>query len=469
MSPPSPTAAAPPTTSPEKLIIGTAAVCLGLLLIASLVWFFGWDNSNPDVTAYWRAGVNLRQGNPVYGPAPPGVSPKAFIYPPAFAVLFAPLTTLPTLWGYATWMVLHGVFLAWLVWAAARLAGLGTRTAQCRYLALLLLWLPAAVGGDFQEGQVNLLVAAMVATALLLIDERRPWSGGLMLALATHIKLLPLVLLLPLLIQGRRQAVAAAVAGTIALGLLPAVLTIPLEGWSAGLWRAVSLHVDFWQSVVAPALSDAEVAGAQQFYVLNNSLTAVLHRLFGTAVAFSPLPALASWRGPLLFGIASSLLRATALSAGLMLYVSALVLAHRTAHRRGGRVAALGLAYIAAQLTAPTYWEHHLVFLAIVLAPWADIEIVDTRIRSALAALCATVLACWSGPYLLDPFARLFESNTIAVILSASRTWGFPTAAVLTLFALSLVAHFDAERERLAPKDPASGRSALAQGTRTEA
>jgi len=416
-----------------------------MLLTAALVWFFGWNSSKPDVTAYWHASMNLRQGEPLYGPAPAGVAPKAFLYPPSFAALFAPLTYLPPLSAYATWMALHFAFLGWLVWATARLAQVAGWPAQGKYLALLLLWLPAPTGGDFQEGQVNLLMASLVATGLLLIEERRPWGGGLMLALATHVKLLPVILLVPLLLQGRRRAAAASACAVVALVFLPAFFTVPREGWSHGMWRAVSLHIDFFQAVVAPALSDAKVVGNEQFYVLNNSLVAVFHRLFGAGVTFSPLPEAAAWRGPLLFSLPRPLLRAAALTIGGTLFVGALVLARRTAHDRTGRVVALGLSYVSLQLVTLNCWEHHLVFLALVLAPLAVLDGAHPQLRRGLVALGIAVFGCWTGPYLLDPFARLFGADTPGVWLATSRAWGLPTAAVLLLCGLSFTARRECE------------------------
>jgi len=428
------------------LLLTATAASLLLLVAASHVWFFHWNSSNPDVTAYWRAGESLRLGQPIHLPPPPGVSPKAFLYPPAFAAIFAPLTLLPPLSGYAAWMGLHFAFLGWLVWAGARLAAIRSPAARTRYLALLLVWLPAAVGGDFQEGQVNLLVAALVATALLQLEEKRWWAGGFLLALATHIKLLPALLLLPLLLQGRRRAVATSLVAMGALVLLPALITGPREGWVEGIRHALMLHVDFANTVLAPAVTDAKVVGDEQFYVFNNSLVAVLHRLFGDGVLFSPLPQLAGQQGPLLFALPRALLRGTGLAIGGAMFVASLLLARRTARSRSGRIASLGLALVAAELTALNFWEHHLVVLVLLLAPLAAGELVSPARRRALGLLSAAAFVSWTGLYLLDPALSAWGADTASRLLWASRTWGLPTLAVVALWGWSALA-LSGERE----------------------
>ncbi len=421
-------------TASQKLVCLAASACLLMLASASFVWFFDWSNSRPDVTAYWDAALRLRHGEALYGPPPPGISPKAYLYPPAFAVLFLPLTLLAPVTGYAVWMALHFVFLAVMVFGCLRLAGIRDARSLLLYVGLLVAWLPAPAGGDFQEGQANLLVACLVVVGLRWIENQRRRAGAAIIALAVHIKLLPIVLFAALLAQRRYRAVAAGAVATVALVLLPAVVTVPREGLTAGIGHAITMHVDYARVVLMPAAFDAKVVGAEQFYVLNNSLVAVLHRLFGDGVAFSPFPQLGGWHGPLLFALPRATLRLAGGIAGALLVAASLVFARRSADSHTGRVAAYALCLAAAELAALNCWEHHLVFVALMLAPLAAAQLEPGR--RLLVALSAIVALLWTGPYLLHPIASAAGIELFGAVLSTVRTWGVPTLAVLALAAI---------------------------------
>ena len=95
---------------------------VAFLLAASYTAFFGWNALRVDATAYWDAGMHLSRGEPLYATAPVAALDKAYLYPPAFAALFAPLTLLPPLWGYAAWMALEIFFAIGLARTCAVLA-----------------------------------------------------------------------------------------------------------------------------------------------------------------------------------------------------------------------------------------------------------------------------------------------------------------------------------------------------------
>ncbi|MCP6725911.1 hypothetical protein NL526_28030, partial [Klebsiella pneumoniae] len=86
--------------------------------------FVGWDRMRVDATAYWAAAARLRTGAALYAAEPVAALDKAYLYPPAFAAAFAPLTLLPPLWGYALWMTLELLFTLAFARTCATLAGL---------------------------------------------------------------------------------------------------------------------------------------------------------------------------------------------------------------------------------------------------------------------------------------------------------------------------------------------------------
>ncbi|OYT71938.1 MAG: hypothetical protein CFK52_06790 [Chloracidobacterium sp. CP2_5A] len=153
-----------------------------------------------DFTVFYAAARQaMLTGNP-YDIAMRAATP--YLYPPLFAQLLAPLALLPLPVAAGAWAVGNVVATLWL-WRMARQV---LDSEPHRGEAPAWLWrlaLAPILGGNFLLGQVNLWIAAAVAFALLADAERRRSAlGGLALALATSVKLSP-ILLLPYFI-GRR-------------------------------------------------------------------------------------------------------------------------------------------------------------------------------------------------------------------------------------------------------------------------
>ena len=173
----------------------------------------GWWGQDTD--AYWDAAMRLRAGAPLY---PPLASPDAsdvYRYAPWFALLWVPMTYLPQVAAYAIWGVVcvgAAVFAASL---SARLGGLAGWTLAILMLALLV---PAAASGNVQP----LLVAGLAVGV-----ERR--SGPLWIALASSLKVAPI--LLTAVYVGRRQWGRAAIAVAITLALVAPMLLFDLRSY----------------------------------------------------------------------------------------------------------------------------------------------------------------------------------------------------------------------------------------------
>ena len=411
-----------------------ALVALALLLSTiGFATFLQWSTGRPDATAYWRAALDLRAGRPLYAPA--ASLDKAFLYPPAFAALFAPLTWLPPVWGYARWMASHFALLAGAVACIESLYGISAEARE-RHRLLLGLLLLAPVVGELREGQVNLLVLAAVAGGALAIERGRPRLGGAAFALAAHVKLMPAVLLLVLIAQRRRAAALAMLAAGALLGLLPLL--------AAGSFaRGVSDYRDFLSVVAGPALGAGRIAGEEQFFVLNGSFAAVLHRWFSDSL-FTPFPAFAHFHGPLIAQFPRGVLRAVAAAAALAMLAAALKRAG-SLHLQGGLARSAGLVLVATQLGSPTFWEHHLVVLALLLAPF-----VRDGGRGLLTAT-APFIVTLALPYALSLGSLLAGNDPAGAWLTASRTWGGPTLAVCWLW-LFAYRHAEARDQDAAPR-----------------
>jgi hypothetical protein len=114
-------------------------------------------------------------------------------------------------------------------------------------------------------------------------------------------------------------------------------------------------------------------------------------------------------------------------SAGML--VAALLLSRRAAGDRRGRIAGAALALVAFQIGALNFWEHHLVSMALLVAPLAAY-----RMRLAVA-LSAPLILALTAPYLLQHAPLAGGADLGGRWIVASRTWGAPTAAVLVLWA----------------------------------
>ena len=154
-----------------------------------------------------------------------------FFYPPTFLLLLLPLAWLPYLVALAVWL----------------LTTLGGYLLIVRRLAPhpLTIWLTLAFFGTFQNfihGQNGFLSAVLLGGGLMLL-ERSPWAGGLLLGLLSYKPHLAALVPVALMAGRRWRALLAMV--TAAAGLaLASILMLGPEVWLA-FWRNLpfSLHL----------------------------------------------------------------------------------------------------------------------------------------------------------------------------------------------------------------------------------
>ncbi len=172
-------------------------------LLVIFVWLLRMPLAEDDFRIFRQAGIDLAAtGNPYHstpGPDTAGklsreaaAETKVFLYPPFAAHLFRPFGLLTPerardLWFFLNLGLLVVSFLA--AWhALAPPAWEGWQIA-----AFVLFFLSPPVLMTFNLGQVSLLLSALILPAWRL-SATFPAAAGLLLAVATHIKLFPVIL-----------------------------------------------------------------------------------------------------------------------------------------------------------------------------------------------------------------------------------------------------------------------------------
>jgi alpha-1,2-mannosyltransferase len=327
-------------------VVVIAAVVIAAIAVGPLV--LHWLTNQPDqrlvdLDVYRSGGQAVLRGAPVYDfvTQPPQLLP--FTYP-TFAVLLAvPLALIP--WTAAQWLWTALIFVAMTLVVRYSFAGL---------LGRIRPWAPIMTGvlvgvctyvmplrDQIRFGQVDLLLVAMCVADVA--PARTRWPRGLLVGLATAIKLVPGVFVIYFLITGRRrEAVTAAVAAVVAT--LGTFLVLPADS------------ADYWFR----ALFDSDRLGANTA-TTNQSIRGMLLRLY--------------WPG--------------AVTSVLWLACVAVVAyfgfrAARAAWRDGDEIRGIAITGLIAVLVSPVAWIHHLAWLVVVFG--AIVGDGRDRRRIALAA-----------------------------------------------------------------------------------
>lgn len=368
-------------------------VSLALLLLWTLyaIWR-QWGHWGEDLSALYIAGHLWQSGRPdlIYA-APPGFFGGAaedwrpvmdglgigadqvsfpYIYPPLWAVLLGPLTTLTGPQGFCDAVTLVQMpMLAASVLMTSRLMRPATMPLSVWTLAgvlALMFSVPSFIA--LWHNQPTVTVIFLVLLAFVCLAEDRPLAAGAALALAAAIKLTPAAFALIFLIDRQYRAVAAFVVIGGALALLSLALAGPdLHMAFLGILHSVkglSLLNAFNLSLVSALISAGSALG----------LSAPVDH--GAAnVVFTDLP-------PLLTAVLSGL-------AGLLVAVLLALLRARPPRRRRG-IGLFALSIIL-PLFGPLGWQHYLLLPLFLLPslfglmPWR---------RAVLVVLPVAVASC---------------------------------------------------------------------------
>ncbi|PRX44313.1 alpha-1,2-mannosyltransferase [Prauserella shujinwangii] len=366
---------------------GLVALALALGVVA---WLAGW-RLGADSAVYRAGALTFLHGDPVYtdlrlGTLPDWVS-LPFTYPPAAVLLFLPLAALPPglVWG----VLLAGSVLALAVVVRTLLGTGPDRPAGALLLPGLTLaaLLLEPVWKTLFLGQINLVLMALIVVDVLVLSVRGSRWGGVLVGVASAVKLTPLIFVPHLVFTGRwREAVRAV--GTFAG--LQALMFLLMPGDAARYWTQYAL--------------DPDRVGAVH-WIFNQSLSGLVNRASQVA-PWSPLAALA---------------------AGIVLAVPAVWLVVRL-HRRGDAAGALLVTACYALLLSPVSWSHHWVWCV----PLAVLLLV--RGRHALAAAVTVLFLSAIIMWVPNGGDAEFRWGPVAFALGNSYVLG-ATAALLALAA----------------------------------
>jgi len=378
------------TTVPDAVLV--------LLLAGAFTWWRAsrYEDGMVDLAVYREAGrVVLGFASAPdslyaaeFGSNLPDYLP--FTYPPFAALLFAPLAALPEMVGSTLFTAVSvAVLLGCVLYTARPLlgrVGVFAPVLAATLLGVALLVEPSTM--TLGLGQINIVLMALCLADCV---ARRPrWPSGLLIGIATAVKLTPGIFIIYLWITGRRTAALTA-AGTAAACTGLGALLRPGDS------------VTFWTQ----ALFDAERLRDNSYYY-NQSLRGVALRVLPDgfdSVGWLCLVALVAW-----FGLRRA----------------------RAAHERGDEIAAVAMVGLVAVLVSPVAWIHHATWMVLALVILVDVAVGEPERRRSLLVLTALVSAIfvaelpqlghnmrWSGgpDPISVPLENLYAVTCLAVLL----------------------------------------------------
>jgi len=430
----------------RRWIWATLAVSIGLFRGPKFIRNIrpgNWElrGSYPDFAQEWFSARNYFESFPIY--AELAVAAERYglgrlnpsrnliiinAHPPSSVLLALPLARLDFETAFIAWNLASLLLLALSTW----LVGRGLRIpfpAWSVFPATVLLLLCDPLYQQIHQGQLNLVLLALLCGTWAAERAGRPRLAGVLIGAATAIKILPAFLLAYYVLRRRWLIV---VSGAISLGLV------------TGLTAAI-FGLDAYRSYIQLAVPEI-----YWFRVAwnNNSLAGFWCRLFDTL----PWKERYLWRSdPLWYSPALAHVGYWA-SAAVVAAVTAG--AARRARSQDDDDRAFGLAITAMLLVSPLVWEHYFVLLLIPLAVcWRDI----TPRRATGWLFGIVVLGIWLRPTVV--WALTGGEGRVARPLENLTVISYQFYALLALFVLSVVGFNQGARGARVDQTGLGGRS----------
>lgn len=223
-----------------------------------------------DYPLWFWAGQQVLHGGDLY-PHDPHTT-FAFLYPPPAAILLA----IPAFFGKIPLYLLLSLLnvIAW--WMTAQLSNAMTgdgKTVSPWLAALPSIAMISFTFDMFDLGQPNLVLLAIMLWGFWLLQHNRPWSSGILFALATAIKVFP-VAVLPYLVWRRQWASVASTIVFLAVFLI--AIPAPIRGFEHNM-----SELKTWYQGMVGSSSEAGFGQRedQNWSWMNQSLISLTHRL----------------------------------------------------------------------------------------------------------------------------------------------------------------------------------------------
>jgi hypothetical protein len=174
--------------------------------------------SQSDFTIYRNAGLAAAAGRPIYDAG--DWSP--FQYAPIYAIFFVPFGVISSRMAQLLWFAISmaGALPAMILGTCRMLQGPDVEL-SAEMIAVPLLLIARFLHPNFDHGQINLVVVAMIVWGLVFARESKPILAGFLLAASLLIKPFALPAMVYLLFRKRYSVIISAAIFIIALLCLP--------------------------------------------------------------------------------------------------------------------------------------------------------------------------------------------------------------------------------------------------------
>ena len=208
--------------SNPSILRAAAWILVGLYILGFAV--SAASRSQSDFVIYRHAGLAALQGKPIYGLQ----DPSPFQYAPIYAMAFIPLGLLPPRPAQLLWFAVSmALALPMMILGASRLPFGRAFEPGWELIAIPLLLCIRFIHPNFDRGQINLLLLAMVVWGFALASESRPVAAGGLLAASMLAKPFALPVIIYLLARKQIVCVASLMIFVAALIVLPSMLVGP--------------------------------------------------------------------------------------------------------------------------------------------------------------------------------------------------------------------------------------------------
>ncbi len=223
-----------------------------------------------DFSAFYVAGETAWQGGDIYE-----VSRDSFyyIYPPLFSIFMIPFSWLSFNTAHLLWECLGILFLGLAVFTGVDLTG--EKKWKWYYLLPVIIAIQF-VTATLKWAQVNFLILFLILKGFKLSREKKEFWGGILIALAISIKVIPAIMGLYFIIKKKKMVLWG-----ILSGLLFFLLLIPTVIF--GPYRNMRLLSKWYSRIISPYVMELEIErdySLQNYRVDNQSASAALHRFF---------------------------------------------------------------------------------------------------------------------------------------------------------------------------------------------